>query len=327
MIIQDLVNLIGIKSTDPKIVQWFEQHNLGTPPKTITTNQRDKDFEDKQNSIRYNFKFKIINDKFYPPVSPKNDQYKFENYLTNISVFPKSGKGKKTDPKPSDFWEGFVHPGSSLEECLAYFDHQSSSSSNQIFFQKPLNDITKIKVWFVRDQMEITAIELALIEAGEIFSHSSFNPKNEFNTVQQSYLLLAKWLFDHKYLHLPEDIYSHGLTFDQSEILTFVQSHLKNHIWDTQLKPIPHLRAFLFKISSNNSLENHQGEAINFYIKNLYLKVAGKWEERQRIYTEDFKNVDNFEKSIVLNLTQSQQFLAVLTEYFGLFAQINKEEQ
>jgi hypothetical protein len=328
MKLPDLVSLIGTKSTDPRIVQWFEQYNLGTPPKTITPNQRSKDVEDKQHSIGYHFKFKITNDKFYPPVSVKNDQYKFENYLSNISVLSTSGSGKKksVDPKPLAFWEGYIHPGSSFEECLTYFDHPSGASTSDTFFQKPLNDIAKIKVWFAPDKTAITAIEIAIMEAAEIFSHSYFNPKNEFNNVPQSYSLLVKWLFDHQYLTLSEEVYRQGLTFDHSEILAFTGAHLKHHIWDTQLKTIPHLRSFLFKIGSNNSLEDANGKEINFYIKNLYLAAAGKLEERQSVYNDDYKNVDSFEKSVVLDLAQSQQFLNILTEYFALFGQINKAE-
>lgn len=328
MILQDLVSLIGTKSTDPRIVQWFEQYNLGTPPKTITPNQRSKDVEDKQHAIGYHFKFKITNDKFYPPVSAKNDPYKFENYLSNISVLSTSGSGKKksADPKPLAFWEGYINPVSSFEECLAYFNHPSNVSTSDTFFQKPLNDIAKIKVWFAPDKTAITAIEIAIMEAAEIFSHSNFNPKNEFNNVPQSYSLLVKWLFDHQYLNLSEEVYRQGLTLDHSEILAFTGAHLKNHIWDTQLKDIPHLRLFLFKIGSNNSLEDADGKEINFYIKNLYLTAAGKLEERQRVYNDDYKHIDAFEKSVVLDLIQSRQFLNMLTEYFALFGQINKKD-
>jgi len=329
MILQDLIGLIGLKSTDPRIARLFEQYNLGKPPKTITANQGSKGYQDKQQLIQYSFKFDITNDRYYPPVSIRNNDYTFENYLYNITVFSKPQRGKKefTDLKPLTFWEGFINPESSFDECLSYFDHQFKGPSHAIFFQKQLNDIAKIKTWFSPDKKGITAIETGIIEATEIFAHHDFDPTNKFNTVPQSYSLLVKWLFDNRYLNLPEEVYSQELNLDHQDILAFTQAHLKNHIWDTQIKEIPYLRAFLFKISSNSSVEGENGERINFYIKNLYIKVAGKWEEHQKIYSEDILRVDDFERGVFLDAVQSREFLDVLTEYFGLFGRLTKEKR
>jgi hypothetical protein len=47
MTLTNLINLIGLKSTDPKIATWFETYNLGKPPKTINSNQDTKGATDK----------------------------------------------------------------------------------------------------------------------------------------------------------------------------------------------------------------------------------------------------------------------------------------
>jgi len=328
MILQDLIGLIGVKSTDPQIAQLFEQYNLGKPPKTITSNQGSKGYQDKQQLIQYSFKFDITNDRYYPPVSTRNNDYTFENYLYNIAVFSKPQRGKKefADPKPLSFWEGFINPESSFEQCLAYFDHQFKSTPHYIFFQKQLNDTAKIKTWFSPDKKGITAIEIGIIEDTEIFAHHDFDPANKFNTVPQSYSLLVKWLFDNRYLNLPEETYSQELNPDHPDILAFTQAHLKNHIWDTQIKDIPYLRSFLFKVSSNSSVEGEDGGKINFYIKNLYIKTAGKWEEHQKIYDADILQIDDFERTVSLSPAQSREFLDTLKEYFSLFAQLTKEK-
>ncbi|QHS63239.1 hypothetical protein [Chitinophaga agri] len=326
MILQDLISLIGVKSTDPRIAQLFEQNNLGKPPKTITSNQGQKAFKDKQQLIDYTFKFDITNDSYYPPVSVRNEDYKFDNYLSNMVVFSKPARGKKefVDPKPISFWDGFINPGSSLEECLAYFDNQSRSTRSSTIFEKSLNDIAEIKVWFANDEKEVTTIEIRIIEDTEIFAHSYFNPANKFNTVPQAYSLLVKWLFDNKYLNLSEETYSQELSLDHTDILAFVKTHLKSHIWDTQIKDIPYLRSFLFEIASNSSIKNKDGEEINFYIKNLYVRTAGKWEEHQKIYDTDILGLEDFENTIFLDATKSIQFLDTLTEHFALFAQLTE---
>lgn len=89
MTLQDLVCLIGAKSMNLRIAQLFEQNNLGKPPKKIISNQGQKAFKDKQQLIDYIFKFDITNDKYYPPVSVRNDDYTFDNYLICMVVFSK----------------------------------------------------------------------------------------------------------------------------------------------------------------------------------------------------------------------------------------------
>ena len=61
MTITDIINLIGSKSTDQNILQWFEKYELKKPPKTINANQGSKSFDDKQNELSYYFFFDITN--------------------------------------------------------------------------------------------------------------------------------------------------------------------------------------------------------------------------------------------------------------------------
>ncbi len=329
MTLTNLTNLIGLKSTDPKIATWFETYNLGKPPKTINANQDSKGATDKINLVSYTFKFDITNDAFYPPVSPKKDDYNFESYLSNITVFSKPKKKDFKDPKPATFWDGFIHPESSFEECCTFFDnkfHESMYDGDiiNVTFEKKLNDTVTGIVFFIADRSAITAIELYIEEHSEIVSQYDFSATNKHNTTKQAYTLLIKWLFDNRYLKLPNEIYSQSLGLEHTELLQFTTQHLRNHVWDNQITDTPHLRSFLYKISSNTDIELKNGEKANVYIRHLYIKAAGKWDAHQEIYNN--KNLDNwydtvnqFENDIWLNDTQAKRFMDILTQMFTLF--------
>lgn len=330
----DLTDLIGLKSTDEKITTWFETYNLDKVPKTVNSNQNSKGATDKINLLNYTFKFDIINDAFYPPLNPKKDNYNFECFLTNITVFSRQKKKHFKDPKPSSFWEGFINPESTFEECCTFFEnkfHESNFDGTiiNVTFKKKVSNIANVIVFFKGDRSQITDIELRIQEECEIVSQYDFLTDNKHNTTKQAYTLLVKWLFDNKYLKLSDSIYNLGLSTDDATILQFTQQHLRNHIWDNQITETPNLRSFLYKISSNTDIELSNGGAVNVYIKHLYIKASKQWDDYQKLYNnydiDDWTNkVAHFENSIYLNEQQIDSFLKKLTELFTLFCNNKK---
>ncbi|NML38839.1 hypothetical protein HHL17_16655 [Chitinophaga sp. G-6-1-13] len=326
MTVHNLINLMGTKSTDPAISQLFETFGLGKPPKTVNANQGDKGFKDKLNNLKFGFKFNITNDRFYPPVSPKKDDYNFECYMHSVVLYSEDRK-KAPDPKPAAFWEGFIHPSGTYDDCLAFFGQEKFADPRPIF-EKQVSDIAKVMVWMSQDGSRITDMELRLDEAREIFSQYDFNDSDKYNTVRQAYTLLVKWLLDSRFLILPEEAYREPLNTDHAAILDFTGRYLKRHIWDTQLIADPVVISFLYHISSNRTIILPDGEKVNVYIKNLYIKVAGKAAQRQELYDNStMDEVDALERSLWLDEAQCEVFLQTLSETFALFKQRVPEER
>ncbi|WP_212004042.1 hypothetical protein [Chitinophaga sp. HK235] len=321
MTIHEIIDLMGLKSTTPEIIQLFETCELGKPPKSVNANQSRKSFQDKKSQLSFGFKFDITNERFYPPFSPKQDDYNFDCYLSSVVLFSGgSGKKKTADTKPDAFWEGFISPKSSYEECLAFFDVKGEEQDT--IMRKPLNEVAEVAVWFSGDKSRITDMELRIIETREIFSIYNFDTRYTSKKVKQAYSLLVKWLFDNRYLILPEQAYQETLGLDHAALLDFTGKYLKNHIWTTQLVDDKSLTSFLYRIASNRSITIPGGENVNVYIKHLYIKASGKWDQHQDIYNNStMEALDDFESSIHLDETQSRQFLQTLTDMFVLFKQ------
>lgn len=115
---QDLIKLIGLKSTDAELLAHFELYGLAKPPKNLTSNNGGKIIHDKERNIYYSFNFEVYNDNFYPPVDVgiKNRDYKFQAYLSEISFLYKEPSTKKPDPKEVLFWNLTPAPTASLKE-------------------------------------------------------------------------------------------------------------------------------------------------------------------------------------------------------------------
>lgn len=324
MTIHDLISLMGTKSTDPAISQLFETYGLGKPPKTVNANQGSKGFIDKQNKLSFTFKFDITNDLFYPPVSPKKDDYNFESHLSTIVLYSEDKK-KTPDPKPATFWDGFIHPAATYEDCLAFF---SAEKNEKTIFRKPVSDVAEVVVWLSKDKSRITDMELRLKEDREIFSQYDFNQTSQQNTIKQAYPLLVKWLFDNRYLVLPEDAYGESLSVDHAMLLDFTGRYLKHHIWDSQVIDDPELVLFLFNIARSSTITLADGKKVSIYIKILYIQVAGKAEERQYLYDNGtMEEVDALERSLWLDEAQCRSFLQILSDTFTLFKQRVPEER
>ncbi|MBV8256019.1 MAG: hypothetical protein JO154_25715 [Chitinophaga sp.] len=324
--VHDIIALMGQKSTTPAMAELFASCSLGKPPKTVNANQSSKSFTDKANQLSFSFKFDITNEQFYPPVSPKNDDYNFESYLSSVVLFSASrGKKKVPDPKPASFWEGFIAPDATYESLLAFIG--ADDTKGKTIFRKSLNEIAEVVIWTESKDHAISTMELRLKESREIFSQYNFVEKYTRNTVKPAYSLLVKWLFDHHFLLLPEEAYQESLPANHTTILAFTAKYLRNHIWTNQLIADEILVSFLYKISSNRTIPLPDGSSMNVYIKHLFIQSSGQWDAHQEIYNNrNFEELDAFEGSITLNESQQQHFLQTLTQTFELFKQIPKED-
>lgn len=319
MTIHELISLIGLKSTTPQISEFFETNSLGKPPRSVNANQGSKTIQDKQNQLSFGFKFDITHEQFHPPVSPKKDDYNFDCYLYSVGLFEEGSRKKKiADPKPASFWEGFINPQNSYEECLAFFNITENRPSKVLI--TPLNEVVEVAIWFSDDRSRVTTMELRIIEARELFAIYNFDTQYTLNTVRQAYALLVKWLLDNRSLLLPEEAYQAAPGFDDNAILDFTAKYLKNRIWTIQLIDDRSLISFLYAIGSNSSSTTSAGERVNVYIKHLFIKAAGKWDQHQEIYNNQTMDaVEEFERSIHLDEAQSKEFLQTLTDKFALF--------
>ncbi len=210
-------------------------------------------------------------------------------------------------------WNDFIGPDTNFDECCKFFNGQFKESKNSIFFSKPLNDFTEIKVWFSTDKKKLDTIELAIIEHAELVGQYDFKETNPHNAVKQAYTLLVKWLFDRQYLLLDKSVYAAGLSQNHAEVLVFTKTHLRNHIWDNQIVSEPDLRSFLFKIKSNGTVNLANGEKVSMYIRNLFMQAAGLWQKHQDLYeNESMDQVVALENSTHLDEKQSQEFFKLL---------------
>jgi hypothetical protein len=243
-----------------------------------------------------------------------------------VSVFERNKKGNIE--KSNGFWENYINPNSTFEECCKFFNIEAKQNNNFTFLRKSLNEIVEIKVWMTSNKEQVKAIELCIKVEDEIFSIYNFDENNDLNTVKQAYLLVVKWLFDNHFLLLPEEIYKKGLNYDIQQIRAFVSTYLHNHIWDSQIDLLkePDLYNFLFAVNGNSDIELINDEEMKVYVRNLYLQEAGVWEEHQRIYKDDYdsEKLANLEKSTLLNEEQSKSFVNTLTTLFNHYKRNKK---
>ena len=319
MTLTNLTNLIGLKSTDEKIATWFETHNLGKPPKSVNANQEYKGIVDKKNGIIYQFYFEIKNDAFFPPVSPKKDDYTFECYLSSVLLYSGSQKKEITNNISIEFWNDFINPNSSFEECCIFFENKFreqlfEGKTIHFSFEKQIADQIKLRVYFNADKLNITGIDLKIIEDNELIGYTFLNETDPNYPVRPEHTLLVKWLFDNKYLILPDELYLQALPNNRELLLQFIKQQLKGHLWSSQVKNLPHLHRFIEFNTSD--------------IGDIYIKSAGLWEQHQEIYYKknDFNShykAEEFKNAIILDEKLAQTFLNALTEKYKQYSIID----
>lgn len=317
MHVSELVGLVGAKGADERLIEWFAQQGLGKPPKSVTANQGRKSIKDKVRGMEHHFAFDIINDCFYPPVSLKGGG--LECHLQAVSLF--SHAPRRSAVLPDGFWDGWVGPDSSFEECVVFFGGQPEDFGDTHMFRRAVGEVAELKVWFSKKKQRVDIIDVRLREDRQFIGWHDFDPDNVHNTMKQASTLLVKWLFDGKYLVLDDAIYQRGLQDMHADILHFVHQHLKNHVWASQLVDDPALRRMLSHTQTSRRLTLKHGEVLELFAGHLYLKAANLWDAYQTLYNDDSPEdwsgaVADFERGVVLDARQRQAFLAMLNDAY-----------
>lgn len=324
----ELLELIGLKSTDQKLVNYFEKFNLGKPPKTINANQMRKSIEYKPLNFSFGFEYHITNDHFQPPISPKNDDYNFVAYLSSIDFFSKTVSAKKPDPKTEDFWDVSPNPIISIEDFKKISRSDIESDENFLSITKSLDNDKKLWLTYDVKNKMITQCFARIKTHSEIISHVFFD-NNSAITGKTVHLnaMLIKWLFENNYLLLDENVYEKQLKNNTDDMLSFIQTHLKNHLWDNQITDTKFLRNFLFTTHQNNwGLMNENGEKIMFYFRDIFLKSVGKFGLFEKLYVESFEKAELFIGEISFDDENYKKFSMAMTENFDLYKKLKALE-
>ncbi|WP_157670911.1 hypothetical protein [Chitinibacter sp. GC72] len=309
--LSELIYLLGRKSTDPVLLAFFSARQMKNPPKTVNANQDVKGLADPQNKLSYWFKFDITHDDFYPPVSPKQNDYTFECYLASIGLFARGKPKKPPYLHPAGFWDGYLHPDSSCAEFMAYFGMNDFAE----FGVKKLSPQQELVIWFDAGRDCIREMELRIPQDCEWLSHYKFQPGNATKPFWQSPWLIVKWLFDQKLLILSDEVYQQGLPLNEEAIREFVRLYLRNHLWESQCHSHNRkLGSFFYHLTTNSSYTTHSGERISIYVNNLFMQAAGLAEKYQEMQQEEYSQQIEFEHSIRLNPAQQQRLLEILNE-------------
>ena len=319
MHVSDLVSLVGAKGSDLRLTEWFELHGIGKSPVSVTANQSTKSIKDKRHEMEHYFAFDIINDRFYPPVAgPRGG---LVCHLQSVLLFSRKPKGNVT--LPTGFWDGFVAPDASLDECMAFFDGNVDAYTDSQLFRKALGEDVELKLWFCPKKQRVESMQVSIVQDRQFMGHHEFDQANAHNTVKPAATLVVKWLFDGRHLRLPDDIYAKGLADDHAGVLEFVRQHLNGHVWASQLNDDQALRQVLSHTQTSRALKLSNGESLELFAQTLYLRAAGVWDAHQAIYNDDSLDdwagaVDRFRESVILDAGQRRAFVDMLHEAYRL---------
>ncbi len=310
----EIIELIGLPSTDVKLMDFFEKYGLKKPPKTVNSNSSGVAIRHKDYQIDFVFDFDITNNAFYPPVSPKKNDYDFIAYLKAVYFY----LPKKKDTRTNDFWDVTPNPLSPYKDFENYF-----GKIDEDYFKKSYNNLIDVAAEYEIKKNKCEYISFVIKEEREIISSYFFDPNNEYNLWPEAYTFLIKWLFDNRFLNIDETIYELGLEPSHQVILEFVQSNLKNKLWQNQLKEVPNLNQFLNAIRSNNKIwKDENKNQLVFYQNNLFLIATGNFEQYNKLFYEDIDQADELCKSARFTTETAQTYLNLLTDRFAIFPTI-----
>ncbi|HEU4496014.1 MAG TPA: hypothetical protein VFR70_03095 [Flavobacterium sp.] len=317
---QELIPLIGLRSTDPVVIAHFEKYQLAKPPKNLTSNNGSKIIYDKEQNMYYGFGFEVINDCFYPPVDVgiKNPDHKFVAYLTEINFLSKEPSAKKPDPKSADFWNLTLPPQAGWEEVSAWYN--APESSNSVFLKKEISDMLVAKANYDKKKQMFASNWIGIIEHSELISHYYLDHNSQyFGHTLHLYAMVVKWLFDNRYLLLSEALYQKGLPADADEVLAWIDQHLKKHLWDSQITAEPHLRSFLFCTIKNMTEKDEHGQPVYFYFLDIILRQAGKLEASKKLHSGQKEEEKELFRSIAFNEQAYEAFYTEMNRQFEYF--------
>ena len=320
----ELIGLLGLSSTDPKIIQFFEHYDLGKLPKTITANQGTKSIIYRPLNISFWFKYDIKNDHFQPPISTSNDSGKFVAYLCSIMFTHVDHSSKHPDSKPNDFWDVLPLPTASHEEVEQLMGKPTYENEVEKAYAMSEGTENILTIKYTQSSKGNVSYSswIAIKQQSEIISRDFFNRSHEFENfpfLRSGHTAIIKWLFDNQLLLIDKDLYQKGLKPDSEEILDFVEKHLNNHLWKNQLADVEYLSSFLYSITTNRKFTNPEGNPVSFYFRDIILSVLHQKDTFERLIEENYHVADQFLNDIVFDEDLYKKVSFLLTQKLKLF--------
>ncbi|TCD25519.1 hypothetical protein EZ456_15945 [Pedobacter psychrodurus] len=255
---KDLLALLGLPVSDPKIIDFFVQRNL-VPPHTIpivkpnSTSplglKNTNGLKDHEWGLSYCFSSEVLNEDF--PLLKEGKNYL--PYLTQI-VFDGKLYQKRQRKEPDSFWNASPPPDSSIENIENHFGKfDRAKKYPNIYF--PFNEHVAITVSLISAENRLSGYFAAVKETYELYHATEFDRK--WNYEVNLILMIIKWLNDHHYLiNLWQP-----LTNNVDNVLAFVQTALNGHLWESQLIQNEQLRKFML-----SPFDSNYGLKVKFYM-------------------------------------------------------------
>ena len=284
---QDLIDLIGLKISDEKLISHFDAVGL-KQPKSCTPNNSRGDVAHKEISVDYYLNMEVTHEACHPPVREGKPK-KWATYLKSISLVNESNIFKKPDTKPASFWNLSPPPTADLADVKAFFGEPTATTDDMIYFSKAINDLVEINCQFAVKQQRAQAIWASIIEQRELISYLYFrdlaigesDDSGSGMAAQNFMCMLVKWLYDNKQLDVAQN---EALPADKAAILAFVHSHFKGKLWQNHLAIQD--RMFAIFVSDNTTLTDESGQQFSLRFKEIGLKALGKWDDYKNIEIE-----------------------------------------
>ena len=341
---QDLIDLIGLKISDEKLIKHFDALGL-KQPKSCTPNNSRSDVAHKANNTDYYFNYEVTYEACHPP-KREGKPKKWATYLNSISFVNESNILKKPDPKPASFWNVSPPPTADLAAVTVFFGEPTTHKINDdvLYFSKQINGLVEIKCQFSVAKQRARSIEATVIEQRELISYLYFrdlaigetDDSGGGSAEQNFQCMLVKWLHDNKHLNVAQNV---ALPAEKAAILKFVHTHFKGKIWDNHLvKQGNAEQDHLFNnfVSDGKFLTDENGTEIRLRFQEIGLKVLGKWDEYKSFEIEYDKRkaagIDSdvrywdqeeaFMKSIPIDDANYALFAKALDENLALYNQL-----
>ncbi len=326
---QDLINLIGLKISDEKLISHFDAAGLKLP-KNSTPNNRFIDVNDKVTHIHYWFDHEVHHETCCPP-KREGKPAKWATYLKGISLVNESNILKKPDTKPASFWNVSPPPTADLSAIKAFFGESKKSTEDVLYFNKALNDLVEIDCQFAVKQQRARSIEIGIIEQSEIISYLYFRDLADGESddygdgmaAQNFQCMLVKWLHDNIHLNTAQNV---ALPAYKAAILSFVHGQFKGKIWRNHL--VNQYRLFSIFASDNTILTDESGQKLTLRFQEIGLKALDKWDEYKNVEIEyDRLKEKGKEQSVFYWIVQEKMMksIPVNEDNYALFAKATEE--
>jgi hypothetical protein len=336
---QDLINLIGLKISDEKLIKHFDALGL-KQPNSCTPNNSSTDVSDKGNNLFYWFNRDVKHEACHPP-KREGKPAKWATYLNSISFMNESNILKKSDSKPASFWNVSPLPTADLGAVKAFFGEPTATEDDTIYFCKSLNDLVEINCQFSIKQQSARAIWASIIEQRELISHLYFrdlaigeSDDSGSGMAEQNFqCMLVKWLHDSKQLNVAQ---FEVLPAEKKAILSFVHAHFKGKIWQNHLTNQD--RVFANFVSDGTTLTDENGVSFTLRFKEIGIKALGKWQEYAQFETDYNKQTekdiypeigywvhqDNLVQNVEINENNYALFAKAMDENLALYNRLMK---